>query len=40
MGTVLPEAKAVYIVDSEQKALVPWLPVESGQPVGAEGKKP
>ncbi len=40
MGTVLPEAKAVYIVDSEQKALVPWLPVESGQPVGAEGEKP
>ncbi len=40
VGAVLPEAKAVYIVDSEQKALVPWLPVESGQPVGAEGKKP
>ena len=31
IGAILPEAKALYIVDSEQKALVPWLPVESGQ---------
>jgi modulator of FtsH protease HflK len=40
MGSILPEAKAVYIVDSEQKALVPWLPVESGQSPVAEGSKP
>ncbi len=26
IGAILPEAKALYIVDSEQKALVPWLP--------------
>jgi membrane protease subunit HflK len=40
MGSILPEAKALYIVDSEQKALVPWLPVESGQLPVAEGSKP
>jgi membrane protease subunit HflK len=40
MGAVLPEAKAVYIVDSDQKALVPWLPVESGQAPVAGGKQP
>jgi len=26
----LAEMKGVYIVDTEQKALVPWLPLESG----------
>jgi len=31
VGNVLPEAKAVYIVDSDQKALLPWLRLESGQ---------
>ncbi len=40
IGAILPEAKALYIVDSEQKALVPWLPVESGQSLDAGGKKP
>ncbi len=40
IGAILPEAKALYIVDSEQKALVPWLPVESGQSPDAGGKKP
>lgn len=40
MGAILPEAKALYIVDSEQKALVPWLPVESGQSPDAGGGKP
>jgi modulator of FtsH protease HflK len=38
IGAILPEAKALYIVDSEQKALVPWLPVESGQSPVAGGK--
>ena len=40
IGAILPEAKALYIVDSEQKALVPWLPVEPGQSLDAGGKKP
>jgi membrane protease subunit HflK len=40
IGAILPEAKALYIVDSDQKALVPWLPVESGQMPAAGGKKP
>jgi membrane protease subunit HflK len=39
MGTILPEAKALYIVDSEQKALLPWLRLESGQiPAAASGQ--
>lgn len=29
MNKMLDEAKAIYIVDSEQRALVPWLPLES-----------
>jgi membrane protease subunit HflK len=40
VGAILPGAKALYIVDSDQKALVPWLPVESGQVPAAGGKKP
>jgi modulator of FtsH protease HflK len=40
IGAILPEAKALYIVDSEQKALVPWLPMESGQSPDAGGGKP
>jgi membrane protease subunit HflK len=40
MGAILPEAKALYIVDNEQKALVPWLPLESGAKPAAEGKQP
>lgn len=31
MGSILPEANALYIVDSDQKALLPWLRLESGQ---------
>jgi membrane protease subunit HflK len=31
MSQVLSEAKTVYIVDSEQRALIPWLSVDSGQ---------
>ena len=39
---VLSEAKAVHIVDSEQKALVPWLALDSGgvPPPLKEEKKP
>jgi len=40
IGAILPEAKALYIVDSEQKALVPWLPVESGHSPDSGGRKP
>mgnify|MGYP001574461984 CR=1 FL=1 len=38
MGSILPEAKALYIVDSEQKALLPWLRLESGETPAAAGK--
>lgn len=38
MGSILPEAKALYVVDSDQKALLPWLRLESGQmPAAAAG---
>ena len=40
MGALLPEAKALYIVDSDQKALIPWLPLESGQVPATGGKQP
>ncbi len=42
MGVILPEAKSLYIVDDSQKALVPWLPLESGQTGGPiqTGTKP
>jgi hypothetical protein len=41
MGTVLPEAKALYIVDGAQKALLPWLALEAGgAPAGPGGKQP
>ena len=39
MDALLPTAKALYVVDSDQKAMVPWLSLESGQMVG-EGKQP
>ena len=33
--------KELYIVDSDQKALVPWLPLNPGaKPLRAEGGKP
>ena len=38
MATILTEAKGLYIVDADQKALVPWLPVESGAKPLAEGR--
>jgi len=40
IGAILPEAKALYIVDSDQKALIPWLPLESGQVPAAGRKQP
>jgi len=40
MSGFLPEAKGIYIVDSAQKALVPWLQVESGAKVSVEGRQP
>ena len=38
IGSILPEASALYIVDSDQKALLPWLRLESGQMPAAPGK--
>ncbi len=37
MGKILPEAKSVYIVDGEQKALVPWVSLGAGGVPGADG---
>jgi membrane protease subunit HflK len=31
VAKILPDAKALYIVDSDQKALLPWLRLESGE---------
>ena len=39
IGSILPEASALYIVDSDQKALLPWLRLESGQGSAAAGKE-
>jgi membrane protease subunit HflK len=38
MGSFLAETKGLYIVDSDQKALVPWLTLDSGVKPVAEGK--
>ena len=40
LGAILPEAKALYIIDGDQKALVPWLPLESGDKPAEGGKQP
>ncbi|MGH7845591.1 MAG: FtsH protease activity modulator HflK [Candidatus Binatia bacterium] len=43
MSEVLSDAKTVYIVDSEQQALIPWLSLDSGQsppPVKALTEEP
>ncbi len=40
MSAILPAAKALYVVDPDQKALVPWLPLGSGDPPAAGGKSP
>ncbi len=38
MGSILPDAKGLYIVDSDQKALLPWLRLEPGQATGPGAK--
>jgi membrane protease subunit HflK len=38
MTGLLAEMKGLYIVDKDQKAMVPWLPLESSE--GTGGKKP
>jgi modulator of FtsH protease HflK len=40
LGSFLSEMKGLYIVDSDQKALVPWLSLESGAKPLAEGRQP
>jgi membrane protease subunit HflK len=40
LGAILPEAKALYVIDGDQKALVPWLPLDSGYKPAAGGKQP
>jgi membrane protease subunit HflK len=40
MAGLLSDMKALYIVDRDQQAMVPWLPLESGQQASAEGRKP
>ena len=36
MTGLLAEMKGLYIVDQDQKAMVPWLPLESGAQPSAE----
>ncbi len=40
MTGLLADMKALYIVDQDQKAMVPWLPLESGAPPSAQGRQP
>jgi membrane protease subunit HflK len=40
LASFLAAMKGLYIVDSEQKALVPWLPLEPGAKALVEGGKP
>jgi modulator of FtsH protease HflK len=40
LGAILPEAKALYIVDGDQKALVPWLQMGPGDGPIAGGRQP
>jgi membrane protease subunit HflK len=40
LTTILPEAKSLYIVDADQKALIPWLSLDSGLKPAAGGTKP
>jgi membrane protease subunit HflK len=39
LASILPEVKALYIVDGDQKALVPWLALDSGG-AAAPGVRP
>ena len=40
MTGFLADMKGLYIVDKDQKAMVPWLPLESGKQPPVEGRKP
>ena len=40
LTTILPAAKSLYIVDADQKALIPWLSLESGVKQAPGGMKP
>jgi membrane protease subunit HflK len=40
LTTILPTAKSLYIVDADQKALIPWLSLESGLKQAPGGTKP
>ncbi len=40
MTGLLADMKALYIVDRDQKAMVPWLPLETGEQPSPEGKQP
>jgi membrane protease subunit HflK len=40
LTTILPNAKSLYIVDADQKALIPWLSLESGFKQAPGGTQP
>ena len=40
MTGLLADMKGLYIVDRDQKAMVPWLPLESGAQPSVQGKQP
>jgi membrane protease subunit HflK len=40
LGRFMTETKGLYIVDSDQKALVPWLGLDAGQKSPGEGRAP
>ena len=40
LTTILPAAQSLYIVDADQKALIPWLSLESGVNQAPGGMKP
>ena len=40
MASILTEAKGLYIIDADQKAMVPWLPLESTPTPALGDKKP
>jgi len=40
MTGFLADLKALYIVDRDQKAMVPWLPLKSDESSAAEGRQP
>ena len=40
MTGFLSEMKGLYIVDKDQKAMVPWLPLESSEQPLVQGRQP